>query len=237
MTSQVEHTDVGAYALGLLEDGDHRAFEAHLRDCAQCQAELAEMAGTADALSELGPATDTAEDAPPPAVIDLIQQQQQRDRRARRGTYVIGAVAAVTVLAVGITIGASLKDDSTPPVAGGHNHGPAQSLVIWGDRHSGKDPATGVNGVVGLESKGWGTHVGLELRGVRGPLRCRLEAVSRSGERSVVTSWQVPAKGYGVPGSDAPLVTHGGTAIAAKDLARFEVRVEGGDQTLLTIPM
>mgnify|MGYP001329640511 CR=1 FL=1 len=31
MSSPVEHTDVGAYALGLLEEDDRRAFEAHLR--------------------------------------------------------------------------------------------------------------------------------------------------------------------------------------------------------------
>ncbi|MFI6521692.1 hypothetical protein ACIBF1_39495 [Spirillospora sp. NPDC050679] len=207
------------------------------------------MAGTADALSGLGAITDTVDDtgdhtaggggsdAPPAAVIDLMHRQRRRDRRARRGTYVIGTVAAATVLAAGITVGASLKDGQAPPVTGGHAHGPAQALVIWGERHAGRDAATGASGVVSLEGKGWGTHVGLELRGVRGPLRCRLEAVSRTGERSVVTSWRVPAKGYGVPGSDAPLVTHGGTAIEAKDLARFEVKVEGGDRTLLTIPM
>ncbi|MGI5167695.1 hypothetical protein ACQEU3_25435 [Spirillospora sp. CA-253888] len=166
-----------------------------------------------------------------------MHRQRLRERRSRRGTYVIGTVAAATVLAVGITVGASLKDDSAPPTAGGHAHGPAQALVIWGERHAGRDAATGASGVVGLERKGWGTHVGLELRGVRGPIRCRLEAVSRTGERSVVTSWRVPAKGYGVPGSDAPLITHGGTAIEAEDLARFEVKVEGDGRTLLTIPM
>lgn len=54
MSAPVEHTDVGAYALGLLEEDDRRAFEAHLRGCGRCQAELAEMSGTAGALSALG---------------------------------------------------------------------------------------------------------------------------------------------------------------------------------------
>jgi hypothetical protein len=267
MSSQVEHTDVGAYALGLLEEDDRRAFEAHLRECGSCAAELREMAGTAHALSDIRDFTDAVDgvpappeapvapeapvrggagpvgpapaapvaDAPPAEVIDLVRRRQRAARRARRGTYVIGTAAAAVLLATGVTIGSAITDDS--PAPSGHSHGPAQALVIWGERHSGADRANGTSGTLGLESKGWGTHVGLELRGVRGPLRCRLEAVSRSGERSVVTGWAVPPKGYGVPGSPAPLITHGGTALPKNEIDRFEVVVEGTGNRLLTIPM
>ncbi|GAA2602070.1 zf-HC2 domain-containing protein [Actinomadura fulvescens] len=252
MTPEVEHTDVGAYALGLLEEDDRRAFEAHLRECESCTAELAEMSGMADALTGISAFTDVAQmagrderagppvagpdaaDSPPPPVIDMVRRRRELDRRRRRGTYVIGSIAAAAVLATGITVGAAIDDEGGAPP--GHNHGPAQALVIWGERHDGSDAKTGAAGVVGLESKAWGTHVGLELRNVRGPLKCRLEAVSRTGERTVVTGWRVPDKGYGVPGSPAPLVTHGGTSIPRADLDRFEVRIEGGG-TLLTIPL
>ena len=47
--------------------------------------------------------------------------------------------------------------------------------------------------------------------------------------------WRVPPKGYGVPGSPASLQVHGGTAVDRADLARFDVRVEGSDRTLLSI--
>lgn len=244
MTSGVEHTDVGAYALGLLEEEDRRAFEAHLRECGTCAGELQEMSGTATALTDIKEFRDAVEtaapaspepraDGPPGAVVDLLRERQRRARRARRGTFVIGTAAAAVLLATGITVGSALTDDTTAPP--GHDHGPARALVIWGERQSGSDAGTGASGVVGLESKGWGTHVGLELRGVRGPLKCRLEAVSTTGERSVVTGWSVPPKGYGVPGSPAPLVTHGGTAIPRDRIDRFEVVKEGGGK-LLTIP-
>ncbi|MFI0486690.1 anti-sigma factor family protein [Actinomadura sp. 9N215] len=253
MTSQIEHTDIGAYALGLLEDDDRRVFEAHLARCASCAAELREMSGVAEALSgigefaeavhgvERGPeaggvggAAEPAPERPPAEVIDLVRRRRRSERRRRRGTYVIGAAAAAALIATGVTVGAGLGDDGLP--ADGHQHGPAQALVVSGERHSGADAKTGVSGLVGLSAVGWGTHVGLELKGVRGPLRCRLEAVSRSGERTVVTGWRVPVKGYGLPGSPEPLITHGGTAIPRQDLDRFEVKVDGGG-TLLTIPI
>jgi hypothetical protein len=48
--------------------------------------------------------------------------------------------------------------------------------------------------------------------------------------------WKVPNKGYGVPGSPAPLVAEGGTALSRADISRFEVTLDGGG-TLLTIPL
>lgn len=249
MTPQVEHTDVGAYALGLLEEDDRRAFEAHLEQCAACVAELRDMSGMAELFSGLDEFTEVvhdldreAEDGGPAetprgrSAVERIDLGRRRraERRYRRGTYLIGAAAAAVLIGTGFTVGAGLDDGGSGQ--GGHKHSPAQALVVSGERHSSSDARTGASGLVGLEAKNWGTHVGLELKGVRGPLECRLEAVSRTGERTVVTGWRVPDKGYGVPGSPAPLITHGGTAIQRKDLDRFEVKIEGGG-TLLTIPV
>ncbi|MBT2208454.1 MULTISPECIES: zf-HC2 domain-containing protein [Actinomadura] len=234
MSSQVEHTDVGAYALGLLEEADRRAFEEHLGECEACAAELGQMTGMADALTGIGPFVEAAEEGPPAPVVDL--RRRRAERRFRRGTYLIGVAAAGVLLATGVTIGSALGGES--PGGDQHSaHSPARALVIWGERHQAANPGTGASGVVGLESKGWGTHVGLELKGVKGPLNCHLEAVSRTGARSVVTGWRVPVKGYGVPGAPDPLITHGGTGIVRGDLSRFEVVVDGGGPTLLTIPV
>ncbi|TDD92190.1 hypothetical protein E1293_01400 [Actinomadura darangshiensis] len=238
MSSQVEHTDVGAYALGLLEAGDRHAFEAHLRVCGSCQAELRELSGAAGALVELGgetaePGLEAGEDEPPPApapVIDMMRRGRRADhRRFRRAAYLVGAAAAAVALAAGVGIGTALNGDGSPEK-------PPPAQAITGDRFHAANASTGASGTVGLVDKGWGTQVGLELRGIKGPLRCHLEAVSRDGERSVVAGWRVPDKGYGVSGAPKPLVMQGGTGLTRDQISKFVVRLDDGG-TLLTIPL
>ncbi|SEK97701.1 anti-sigma factor family protein [Nonomuraea pusilla] len=242
MTSQVEHTDVGAYALGLLEDDDRRAFESHLLGCASCRAELDELSGVASALTGVGPLLD--DDPPPPdgqaQVIDLLRRRQAADRRARRGTWLIGTAAAVTLVAGGLTVGTQLAGQAGAPggqpvAAAGHagHLGPAEQFYADGTPVEGRG-ADGVTGGLVVESKGWGTHAALRLSGLRGPLECELVSVSRSGERHVMTGWSVPPAGYGVPGSPDPLYMHGGSPVPLKDIARFEVVTSTG-RTLLTV--
>lgn len=60
-----EHTDVGAYSMGLLEPADRQAFEDHLAGCAICAAEMAQLSPLAGLLRGIDPA-DVA--APAPAV-------------------------------------------------------------------------------------------------------------------------------------------------------------------------
>ncbi|MFD0541063.1 anti-sigma factor family protein [Actinomadura luteofluorescens] len=240
MSSQVEHTDVGAYALGLLEEGDRLAFEAHLRGCGACQAELRELSGAAGALSGLSPAAGPIPDgagwegggdpsAPPAPVIDMMRRRRHADRRFRRGAYLAGTAAAAAALAAGIGIGTAVNDEAPPPK-------PPVAQPLTGQRFHAANASTGASGTVALVDKGWGTQVGLELRGIRGPLKCHLEAVSRTGERSVVAGWSVPDKGYGVPGQPKPLVLQGGTGLSRQQIGHFEVRLDDGG-TLLTIPL
>ncbi|TDD39203.1 RNA polymerase subunit sigma [Actinomadura sp. KC06] len=228
MSSQVEHTDVGAYALGLLEEGDRRAFEAHLHGCGTCQAELREMSGTAGVLTALGAGEpDEQEPSTPPApVIDMMRRRRRADRRSRRAVLVIGTAAAAGALVAGIGVGTALDDGGTTP----------EPAPITGERFTRTNPETGASGTVGLIDKGWGTQVSLELHGIKGPLRCHLEAVSKNGERTVVAGWRVPDKGYGVPGQPKPLVMQGGTGLTRPEISRFEVRLDEGG-TLLTIPL
>jgi len=238
MTSRVDHTDVGAYALGILGEADRTAFSDHLSTCPSCTAELRELSGTADALAGLGPLRDGDDvagtgEGNPDEVVDLLRRRKAADRRARRGTFVIGAAAAVTLVAGGIAAGTAISGESGSVPVGHSAHGPAEDAYRAGTPLAGKG-ASGVTGGLVLETKGWGTHAVLELRGVRGPLECELIAVSPTGERRVVTGWAVPERGYGVPGSPEPLYVHGGVAWGPAGIDRFEVRT-GGGSTLLTV--
>jgi Putative zinc-finger len=228
------HTDVGAYALGLLETPDRRAFEAHLGECGSCAAELADFTDIGRLLSGLTPVGEHAEEAPG-EVTDLAYRRR-RTPRGRRTATVLSAVAAGTVLvAAGATVGSTFGGRK-PATTHAHQTSPAEQMFEVGEKRGATDPGSGLTGTVAMESKGWGTHVALKLNHIRGPLVCDLVAIGRSGQKQVVTGWAVPPAGYGVPGSPAPLLVHGGTAIPRTDLSRFEVRVHGGD-TLLKIPV
>ena len=220
-----EHIDVGAYALGLLEDEDSTAFEAHLATCPSCHAELAEFSPMKALLTGLGPVEDldhTAERG----VADLLSRRAAASRRRVRWTVAVGAAACVAALGGGLAAGLAVAPHNPPP----------GTAVLAGQLHSATDPQTGVTGTVGLVTKTWGTYVSLDLADVHGPLECELIAVSKTGQRRVVTGWIVGVPGDGVPGHPAHLLVQGGTSILAANLASLDVIVVNG-KTLLSIPV
>jgi hypothetical protein len=226
-----EHTEVGAYSMGLLEEQDRQAFEDHLAGCPSCATELAELSPMAALLRgvEPVPGDEPAEaEVTEAKVTELIQRRITQQRHRRRWQVALGAAAGIVLIGGGIAVGTAVapqhKGSAAPPVA------------VAGQRHSATDPGTGVTGTVGLVSKAWGTQVTLDLSKVRGPVECELVAVSKTGERRVVMGWLVPAPGDGVPGHPAHLVLQGGTSIPVNDLARVDVDVVQGG-TLLSIPV
>jgi hypothetical protein len=223
----VEHTDVAAYSLGLLEARDREDFEAHLGQCQSCPTELADFAAMADLFVGLGPVALEDEEPDQAAVADLVSRRADTVRRQTRRRGLIAAAASVVLLAGGVAAGNAAASPKAVP-------GPA--FRIAGSRHSATNRATGITGIIGLVSKPWGTAVTLDLSKVHGPLDCELIAVSKSGERRVMMGWLIPAAGYGVPGHPAHLQIQGGTSIDFLNLSKIEVEVVHGS-TLLTIPV
>lgn len=239
MSTDMLHVDVGAYALGLLEEPDRRAFEAHLATCVACHAELEELRGIAEQLDGIGPIAEPVDvpPAPPePAVVsDLLRQRIRRERRQRATRAMAAAAAGVVLiggaLGTGFTLGTdrggtpSRQDDGTA------------ALMRDGRTMSAADPGTGVAGTVVMQQKPWGSRIGLRLTKVDGPEECELVAVDRAGRRHTVIGWSVPAAGYGLPGSAQPQLTlQGGTALRPEQITRFEVRTIREGRTLLTVP-
>jgi len=220
-----DHIDVGAYALGLLEDEDSTAFEAHLATCPSCHAELAEFSPMRALLTGLEP-VEAFDPATGRGVVDLMSRRAAASRRRVRWTVAVGAAACVAALGGGLAAGFAVAPNNPPP----------GTAVLAGQLHAATNAQTGVTGTVGLVTKAWGTYVSLDLADVHGPLECELIAVSKTGERRVVTGWVVGVPGDGVPGHPAHLLVQGGTAISAANLARFDVIVVNG-KTLLSIPV
>ena len=55
MGPRIEHTDIGAYALGLLEPDERRRVEALLAQCPRCRAELPELSRVVAAIRTVPP--------------------------------------------------------------------------------------------------------------------------------------------------------------------------------------
>ncbi len=242
MNAMVQHTDVGAYALGLLEEPDARAFETHLASCPSCHEELGALRGLAATLDGLPPIPEEPVPAPvpdPSVVSDLLQRRRRLNRRRRVSQALVGVAAGVVLMGgsagLGITVGAD-RDAAPPPVERPVESG-VEALFRNSRPISATDPASGISGTVATQRKQWGSEVGMRLSKVRGPLRCELVAFDRAGREHIVSGWSVPAKGYGFPDSPMPRLTlQGATALEPEEITKFEVRTIGTGRTLLTLP-
>jgi len=236
------HETVGAYALGILDDAEATAFEAHLATCDWCARQLDDLTGMEPVLAALAdlpagqgtPAIgETLSAKPGPRLAErLVDEVARRRAHKRRRSFALVAAAAALIIGGPLTVLALNGDgsDTTDPMAAG----PAQKAFgEMTDKHAATDPKTRVNAVVAMEARDWGTHAVLQLKNVKGPLKCSLIAVGRNGERETVTSWAVPAWGYGLPSATSqeaksPLYVHGGAAFAPNQIDHFEVMTFDG---------
>lgn len=242
------HETVGAYALGILDDAEATAFEAHLAGCEYCAHQLEEFSGMEPMLAALAdfPGTrgvpaigEQLAARPSPRLADRLVDEVsvKRAQKRRRGMYLVAAAAA---LIVGGPLAVLAVDDGggTTDVAGEpHPTSPAEDAFFnhMDDKIKATDPTTKVSATVGTEKKAWGTHAVLELKNVKGPLKCSLVAVGKDGEKETVTTWSVPKWGYGIEDSPnkwarSPLYVHGGAAMDRNDIDHFEVTTFDGDR-------
>lgn len=233
-----EHTAVGAYALGVLDEAEATRFEEHLAGCPRCAADLDDLLGLALPLADLkeatpDPAVLTAR--PGPQVLDRLLDDVTATRRSQRTRRRLLVAAAAALIVAGPLAGAAVTAQNAPDHS---SVSAAKQMYEDGDKYGAVDPDTKIDATVSLQDKPWGTHVALKLSHVKGPLTCDLVAIGKNGKEQIVTTWAVPASGYGMDKGDGstqggkwgkePLYTHGGTGFNHQDIARFEVRTLDG---------
>ncbi|UGY91707.1 anti-sigma factor family protein [Streptomyces gobiensis] len=233
MTSPVQHTDVGAYAIGALDAADAARFEEHLAWCEWCAAELEELMGLGPLLSEYresAPDTASLTARPSPELLNgLLAETAAAHRTSRRRRLYLVAAAAALIITAPVATMALVSDDSpaNPPKPPDM----VQALYEDGEKVSGADPVTDVNATVAMRPKGWGTEIAVKLANVSGPRECGLIAIGKDGTEQTVTTWSVPGGGYGW--KDARYYV-GGAAFDRDEIDRFEVRTLDGDH-LVTV--
>lgn len=238
-----EHETVGAYALGILDDAEATAFEVHLATCEWCAQQLDELAGMEPMLAALadlpGAGTPAIGDSlsakPSPRLVNKLVDEvaERRAQKRRRSFYMVAAAAALIVGGPFVAVATNGGDGGGGGGTGGSNTvaaaNPAKELFdSIGTKASGNDSATGVSATVAMSKKLWGTETALELKGVKGPLKCSLIFVSKNGERETAASWSVPKWGYGIPDAKTeqarnPLYVSGGVSMSPDDVDHVEV--------------
>ncbi|NGM11647.1 anti-sigma factor family protein [Verrucosispora sioxanthis] len=255
--SRVDHMDVAAYALGVLDEQDMERFEEHLATCWACAAELETMVPVVGLLSDIDEESITAleQTHSDPVLLDRTLVALRTHRRRARFRQVLATAAAVVVFG-GLTgvVFSNLTDSSTaPPIAGpttapvgpptdrtGNPSGPS----LGGNEQEGEqvdvtDPATGVEATFWLTSKDFGTKMDFSLGKLPGPRTCRLVVVRDDGSTEVVSTWSVPDGGYGTNANTQLLTLSAATSTKRDDIKQFEVQEidsRGATDTLVTVP-
>ncbi|WP_433532138.1 zf-HC2 domain-containing protein [Micromonospora sp. CA-263727] len=255
--SRVDHMDVAAYALGVLDEQDMERFEEHLATCWACAAELESMVPVVGLLSDIDEESITAMEQTHsnPVLLDRTLVALRSHRRKARFRQILATAAAVVVFGglTGVVFSNLTDDGAAPPVAGpttvpfdppGGSSGNPGDPGAGGNAQEGEqvnvtDPSTGVESTFWLISKDFGTKVDFTLGRLPGPRTCRLVVVRKDASTEVVSTWTVPPSGYGTNSNPLRAALSATTSATLDDIKHLEVQEvsgKGSPRLLLTVP-
>ncbi|MEU4400406.1 zf-HC2 domain-containing protein [Micromonospora orduensis] len=259
--SRPDHMDVAAYALGVLDEQDTERFEEHLAACWACAAELETMVPVVGLLSDIDGETMMAleQTATDPALLDRTLGAVRADRRRTRFRQLLATAAAVVVFGGLTGYGfVSVAGDEAPgviaePTATAAVNDPPTSVPTAppsgpgvggteeeGDQVDATDPTTGVQTTMFLVKRDYGTRINFSLRKLPGPRICRLVVVRKNADTEVISTWSVPAGGYGTNTRPQGLELSASTAAPTTDIKQIQVQsvdANGVASPLVTVPM
>ncbi|MGC5036365.1 zf-HC2 domain-containing protein [Streptomyces sp. DT190] len=209
MRSLERHRDVGAYALGVLDEAEAFRFEDHLMECPKCAAEVTEFGPTTRQLMLYRRATPRLVNPmaqPGPRMLDRLLAEVATRRRAGRRRMVF-ALAASVVIAVSVPAVSVMAGDG----------GETTRTVTATDVH------TGVWAQVTTADEASGSQVELRVKDASDSRACHLVIVGRDGAEEIATSWHGP-------GHDTePHTMMASSSLHPDDIARFEIRSATGE--------
>jgi hypothetical protein len=213
-----ESLALGAYLLGALEPTERSAVERHVVRCADCRAELMELAPLVGVLQQLrfeellqmaqtaqaGPARTAPAAAPEPVGMVRALSRVVRRTRVRRALIACALAVAAAVSGVGIYLSTQAPQPAAVPSA----------VTV-----SATDPATHVTASAALTPDPTGTLIRLRLSGLP-PAVCQLVVHARDGHTETAASWTSGyATAVSVPGS---------SSLGVRDIARMDVVTSSG---------
>ncbi|ANP50958.1 hypothetical protein J2Z21_005103 [Streptomyces griseochromogenes] len=216
MRSLERHRDVGAYALGVLDEAEAFRFEDHLMECPRCAAHVTEFGPTARQLMLYRRATPRFVHPmaqPGPRLLDRLLGELTHRHRARRRRFLYGLAASVVLAVAGPGV----------MVYAGHDAPSARVTAAT-------DPKTGVWAQVTTEDGDLGSRMRLEVKDASGPHSCRLVVIGQDGSEQVVSGWNA---GDHAPGTTT---TMAGSTMHPDEIARYEVRTTDGQRLVTLMP-
>lgn len=209
---------IGAYVLGQLDDDFRAALDAHLVGCAECRAEVADLAPLAVALRQVDPDRIVPSDLVVPAALDdrisrALEQESGTSVHAhpRFGArrWAPAAVGAVLGAAAAAAVVLALVQPAEPPA------GP--KIIAVSDVRA----ASGVQAVAGLVDHTWGVEIKLEATGLPAGQAYDVMVIDAAGKEYDAGAF------LGVSGRK--VVCSMNSSVLLVDAARFEVVNPGGD--------
>ncbi|EFL36408.1 conserved hypothetical protein [Streptomyces viridochromogenes DSM 40736] len=210
------HRDVGAYALGVLDEAEAFRFEDHLMECPRCAAEVTEFGATTRQLMLYRRSTPRFVHPmaqPGPRMLDGLLAEVATRRRAgrRRLLFAMAASVAFAVSVPGIAM-----------MAAGSDEAPARIAAT--------DAQTGVWAQVTTEDGASGSQVELKVKDSADSRACHLVIVGHDGSEETATSWHGP-------GHDAqPHTMMASSSKHADEIARYEIRTATGERLVSLEP-
>nr|WP_042189165.1 zf-HC2 domain-containing protein [Kibdelosporangium sp. MJ126-NF4]CEL18698.1 possible anti-sigma factor [Kibdelosporangium sp. MJ126-NF4]CTQ98182.1 possible anti-sigma factor [Kibdelosporangium sp. MJ126-NF4] len=193
---------LGPFALDLLDATGRIAVQSHLDGCAECRAELAEIAPLAGPLRRVDPARLASPPPPPEGLRESIMASVRARRRQPRPLVRVLA-AAVVLLAVGLGIGYWIAPRPAPL--------PLEPVTVAVRQ-------TSIDVHANLVAHTWGTEIKLDGTGFQRGRPYRVMIVDRNGIERMA--------GEFVGVGDKPMQCNLNSAVLRTSAAGFVVRDE-----------